>query len=133
MNPMPTQEGAFLMLADNVLAHLQVVAPLAAWLVARHDEDGNSVIESVVAHKPPPTFEEVQPGLTLPWAETIYGRMISDGEPEVAPVLSAVPSYARTEMARRFEVAAYVGVPITLPDARLHGSVCALDPRSQPP
>jgi GAF domain-containing protein len=61
-------------------------------------------------------------GTTLPLDETYCDRMLRGDLPRVVPDTAADPSLLKLTVSAK--IGAYVGVPITLADGRLHGTLC---------
>jgi diguanylate cyclase (GGDEF)-like protein len=58
--------------------------------------------------------------------------MISGDGPRVAPDTDLVAAYVTAPITQQLTVRAYIGVPLSLPDGTLFGSLCAIDPARQP-
>jgi diguanylate cyclase (GGDEF)-like protein len=58
--------------------------------------------------------------------------MVRGEGPRVAPESGAVSAYASAPASRHIRIGAYVGVPLTLPDGSLFGTLCGFDPEPQP-
>jgi diguanylate cyclase (GGDEF)-like protein len=58
--------------------------------------------------------------------------MVSGTAPQIALDIGVVPEYAATALTAPITVGAYVGIPIVNADGKLFGTVCGLDPASQP-
>jgi GAF domain-containing protein len=63
-------------------------------------------------------------GTTSPLEETYCLRMLRGDMPNVVPDTRAEPAVRDLEATR--VVAAYAGVPVRLPDGRLHGTICCV-------
>jgi diguanylate cyclase len=70
-------------------------------------------------------------GSRFAWADTLCSRMAA-GHPRVVPDLSQVPAYSTAPLAQQLPVGAFISVPLSNPDGRMLGTLCALDPRPQP-
>ena len=73
----------------------------------------------------------LEPGVALPWADTICHRMTNNSGPNIALNLAEVPEYAESPLLQYAEVGSYVGVPINTGGGELFGTLCALDPQPQ--
>jgi len=74
----------------------------------------------------------VGPGRVFRWADSLCSRMVSGDGPRIAPDIDSVPAYVAAPVARQLPVRAYVGVPLTLSDGTLFGTLCAIDSARQP-
>lgn len=70
-------------------------------------------------------------GTELPLEETYCTRMLVGELPNVVPDTSAVPAVRGLDLTAR--IRAYVGVPITLSDGAVHGTLCCAsgEPRTE--
>ena len=71
-------------------------------------------------------------GQQLPWAETLCHRMAEHGTPCIAPDVQAVPAYRDLALTHRWQVGAYLSVPLSVDGTSLFGTLCAVDPDPQP-
>ena len=71
-------------------------------------------------------------GQQLAWADTLCRRMVEQGAPRIAPDIRAVPAYRDLALARRWQVGAYLSVPLSVDGTSLFGTLCAVDPDPQP-
>jgi GAF domain-containing protein len=71
-----------------------------------------------------PGFAERYQDSVLPIEQTYCMRMLSGDVPNVVADTRAEP--ALRDLAVTREIGAYVGVPVTLPDGRVHGSLCCV-------
>ncbi len=109
-----------------VLAYMQQKLQFAACMITRKADD-----EWLVLHALDQRYD-IRAGSSLPWSDTLCAQMAAGHGPGVAPDIREVPVYASTPVARRLPISAYVGVPITLADGSLFGTLCAIDPGNQP-
>jgi diguanylate cyclase (GGDEF)-like protein len=72
------------------------------------------------------------PGTTLSWAESFCSEMVKGNGPRIAPDSNLVPAYAAAVIGCKVPIKAYVGIPLTNADGSLFGTLCAIDPDSQP-
>ncbi|MDQ1633746.1 MAG: hypothetical protein QOJ32_555 [Frankiaceae bacterium] len=72
------------------------------------------------------------PGEQFRWVDTLCHRVIDEGAPRIIPDVRAVPALRDAPLVRRWQIAAYLSVPLTVDGATLFGTLCALDrePRS---
>lgn len=64
----------------------------------------------------------ITPGLVVPIEQTYCRHMLSGDMPNVVPDTRAEP--AVRDLVATQTIGAYVGVPVTLADGRLHGTLC---------
>jgi diguanylate cyclase len=86
------------------------------WIVLQADDDGYGV----------------RPGRVHRWQDTVCYRMVEGAGPRIAPDARSVPAYADAPIGQQMPIGAYVGVPLTMPDGSLFGTLCAIDPAPQP-
>ncbi|MCA1834217.1 MAG: sensor domain-containing diguanylate cyclase [Actinobacteria bacterium] len=111
---------------DAVLTYLRQRVGFSLWVVTRTDGEDWIVLQSRDEHY------GIHPGDVFRWAESLCVRMAEGVGPHVAPRIREVPAYVTAEFARRFPIEAYIGVPLTLEDGSLFGTLCAFDPVPQP-
>jgi GAF domain-containing protein len=63
-------------------------------------------------------------GMTVPVEETYCIRMLRGEMPNIVPDTRAEP--AVRDLAVTNVIGAYAGVPVTLPDGRVHGTICCV-------
>ena len=86
------------------------------WIILQADDDGY----------------DVRPGRVFRWQDTCCYRMVQGAGPRIAPDASRVAAYADAPIRQQMPIGAYVGVPLTMPDGGLFGTLCAIDPHAQP-
>ncbi len=64
----------------------------------------------------------LEPGRWVPIEQTYCARMLGGEMPNVVPDTSLEP--AVRDLAITSEIGSYIGVPVTLSDGRLHGTLC---------
>ena len=108
--------------AADLLAMLRKRVGLRLWVVSRlkADEWLAAVVEGEAYG--------MRPGHTFRWSDTLCSRMAAGDAPRFAADVNKVAAYATTRFASEFRVGAYLGVPLLTADARLLGTLCALDP-----
>jgi diguanylate cyclase len=74
----------------------------------------------------------VKPGTVFNWADSFCSHMVKNKGPRVAPSSDKVPLYAAAPIAKQVPIKAYIGVPLVKSDGTLSGTLCAMDPTSQP-
>ena len=60
----------------------------------------------------------------IPLAQSYCRRMFDGVIPNAIPDTSQEPEVASLEVTRSLRIASYIGVPLVLPDGRLHGAFC---------
>jgi diguanylate cyclase len=70
----------------------------------------------------------IRPGHAFKWADTFCTRMVAGDAPRFASDAQNVGPYAAAPFASEFRIGAYIGVPLTSPEGRLLGTLCAFDP-----
>ena len=110
-----------------MLEHLQARYPLMLWMVTR-TEGEDWIILSAAGRG-----YGVGVGDVFRWTDTFCSRMVEQGAPRVAPSSADVPQYALAPISSEMDIGAYMGVPLTDATGELFGTVCAIDPRPQPP
>lgn len=114
---------------EAVSAALQVLhsrVGLDVWLLTK--VVGNDQV--VLSAYPHGLIDE---GTRLTYNDTFCRRMVAGEGPRVAAVVAAVPAYAGLRMGQDLKVSAYVGIPLTLPDGSLFGTLCGVASRAQGP
>jgi diguanylate cyclase (GGDEF)-like protein len=96
------------------------------WMLTRTEGD-NWIILQAEDHG-----YNVKPGTTLSWAESFCIEMVKGNGPRIAPDSNLVAAYAATVIRRKMPINAYIGIPLTNADGSLFGTLCAIDPESQP-
>ncbi len=74
----------------------------------------------------------VHDGAVFRWADSFCSQMVLGRGPCIAPSAMEVPAYATAPIGNVVDIGAYVGVPLTLEDGSLFGTLCAIDPAPQP-
>lgn len=74
----------------------------------------------------------VEAGAVFRWADSFCSRMIDGLGPRIAPRSDSVPAYRDAPIGKQVKIGAYVGVPLTLGNGGLFGTLCAIDPAPQP-
>jgi diguanylate cyclase len=74
----------------------------------------------------------VKDGAVFRWADSFCSQMVQGLGPCIAPRSSEIPAYANAPIGRQVAIGAYVGVPISDADGSLFGTLCAIDPKTQP-
>jgi anti-anti-sigma factor len=74
----------------------------------------------------------LQVGSSTPLEETFCARMVTGAIPNVIPDAAADPRTSDLATRTDLGIGAYVGVPVTLSDGRVHGSFCCLNREPDP-
>ena len=74
---------------------------------------------------------ELDPGFTLPIAESFCMHMASNSAPRICPDAEEDPVYTTLELFRSWSVRSYIGFPLELSDGARVGSLCAVSPERQ--
>src|SRR3954453_3112261 len=72
------------------------------------------------------------PGEQFRWVDTLCHRVIDEGAPRIIPDVVSEPGLRDAPLVRRWRIAAYLSVPLTVDGATLFGTLCALDKEPQP-
>ncbi|MBN2866608.1 MAG: sensor domain-containing diguanylate cyclase [Thiotrichales bacterium] len=75
----------------------------------------------------------VQEGAIYNWADSFCSQMVQGFGPRIAPCSNDIPVYAHAPIGQQVPIGAYIGVPVNNADGSLFGTLCAIDPKSQPP
>jgi GAF domain-containing protein len=90
-------------------------------------DDSAQTIHAVVGD---PNTEELRSGVVVPLEETFCMRMLSGAIPNVVPDTRSEPAVRDLRAAHLF--GAYVGVPVTLGNGEVHGTLCCVSNDSRP-
>ena len=96
------------------------------WMITRTEQDDWIVLQTE------DHGYEVQPGTVFRWADSFCSEMVKGNGPRIAPNSEHVPAYAAAPIGRQVPIKSYIGVPLTYTDGSLFGTLCAIDPASQP-
>lgn len=110
----------------EVLEFLRCRFGFRLWMVTRVEGDDCIVLQSI------DQGYGVGPGQVFRWADSLCSRMIAGEGPRVAPDTDQESAYVTAPLMQQLPVRAYIGVPLSLPDGTLFGSLCAIDPARQP-
>ena len=109
-----------------VLAHLHQRLGFSLWMLTRIVGEERIVLQ-VADHG-----YGVAAGSAGLWADSLCSAMVEGKGPRVAPDSDLVPAYASARVRQRVPIKAYIGVPLTNADGSLFGTLCAIDPATQP-
>ena len=74
----------------------------------------------------------VSAGKVFRWADSFCSEMVKGNGPNIAPSSNAVPAYAAAPIGRQVQIKAYAGVPLSLADGTLFGTLCGIHPAPLP-
>jgi diguanylate cyclase len=112
--------------AADLLAMLRERVGLRLWIVSR--AKGDEWLAAVVVGQ----AYGIRAGRIFKWTDTLCSRMVTERVPRFAADVTQIAAYASAPFANEFRVGCYVGVPLSGPDGRLLGTLCAFDPAAQP-
>ncbi|MBT0768660.1 sensor domain-containing diguanylate cyclase [Kineosporia sp. J2-2] len=114
---------------QQVTAYLKQAVPMGIWFVSRYD--GENQVYLTVAD----SVYGAEPGISMPWSQTLCRHMLDHPTSRITPDLDADPHAdpggEPVAMRESYQVSAYAGVPIQHHDGHLFGSLCGLDPSPQ--
>ena len=109
-----------------VLDFLQARFGFGLWMLTRTEGDDWIVLQVEDRHY------GVTAGTVFSWADSFCSRMVNHKGPRIAPDSDEIPAYLQAPIREQMEIKAYVGVPLNGPNGELFGTLCAIDPSSQP-
>ena len=112
--------------SQAVLHYLHQCYRFGLWMVTRTEGD-----DWIVLHTEDHGYG-VMPGAVFRWADSFCSEMVKGNGPRVAPDSDAVPAYAGAPINRQVPIKAYVGVPLLDANGDVFGTLCGIDPQSQP-
>ena len=105
-----------------VVDYLKSVLPMGFWAVTRFDGSRQLYLE----------VRDDSYGLgaggSHDWDDSFCVNMVAGKTPRIAPDAMSIPEYAAAGVAKKIDIGAYVGIPITRGDGELFGTLCGLDP-----
>jgi diguanylate cyclase len=111
---------------DAVLSYLQSRLGFNLWMVTRTESDDWIVLDrSDLGYG-------VNPGMVFRWTDSFCSRMVRGEGPHIAPDASKVPAYLEAPIGKKVPIGSYIGVPLTLADGSVFGTLCAIDPAVKP-
>ena len=108
-----------------VVDYLKAFLPMGCWAVTRFDG-----LRQLYLEVRDDSYGLGPCGFHL-WEDSFCVNMVAETTPWVAPDAMAIPEYATAGVAHQIDIGSYVGVPITLSDGELFGTLCGLDPAPQ--
>lgn len=74
----------------------------------------------------------VTAGDIFKWSDSFCSRMVEGKGPRVAFNAQQIKAYVEAPIGRQVEICAYIGIPLCNTDGTLFGTLCAIDPATQP-
>jgi diguanylate cyclase (GGDEF)-like protein len=100
---------------------------LGLWMVTRVEGDNWIVLSADDSHY------GVKEGAVLKWSDSFCSRMVDGSGPKFAPDAALVAAYRDAPIGKLMKIGCYLGVPLERADGGVFGTLCAIDPQSQPP
>jgi diguanylate cyclase len=100
---------------------------LGLWMVTRVEGDDWIVLSADDSHY------GVKEGAVLKWSDSFCSRMVDGLGPKLATDAALVAAYRDAPIGKLMTIGCYVGIPLARADGGLFGTLCAIDPESQPP
>lgn len=108
--------------ANEVLAYLRRFSGLGMWTISRVQDD------DWVLLKVNDSCYGIGDNTVLRWEDSFCSQMVQGKGPRFDPDVAASGVYCERPIYRQVSIGAYVGVPLTLPDGSLFGTLCGIDP-----
>ena len=118
--------GTFGEASDVVIAYLRSAVPLSFWSVTRYENDSQVYL---AVHD---SAYGLKPGDSCPWSDSMCQFMVAGVAPFIAPDVDRIPEYATAPVRATVPIRAYVGLPIVGAEGKIFGTLCGLDPVTQP-
>jgi len=109
-----------------VLKFLHARYGFGLWMVTRVEGD-----DWIVLHAEDNGYG-LEERRVLRWTDTYCYHMVHHDAPRLAPASRQVEAYANAAVGGDIAIGAYIGVPLTLEDGSLFGTLCAIDPDEHP-
>lgn len=109
-----------------VLKHLRRAVGFRFWAVTRVTGQTSAIVTTSPEQFP------AEAGEQFPWSQTLCRQVLLGQAPRVALDVHAVPAYRDLALVQHWQIGAYLSSPLTLDGTSLYGTVCAVDPLSQP-
>ncbi len=107
--------------ADAVIKFLQERHGFGLWMVTRVIKDRWIVLAAEDGRF------GIKAGDTFKWSDSICSRMIREEGPKIAQRCDDIPAYVDAPIRSRFDINAYIGVPLKTDCGRFFGTLCAID------
>ncbi len=75
---------------------------------------------------------DISAGDVFNWSDSFCSRMVRNEGPRIAPDANKIDIYRQAPIAQKVNISSYIGVPISIGDGSLFGTLCAIDPKPQP-
>lgn len=112
--------------SQEILSMLHQRLGFGLWMVTR-TEGNDWIVLSAEDHG-----YNVDAGAVFRWSDSFCSRMVQGQGPQIAPDANCVESYAKAPIGQQVPIGAYIGLPLMRGDGSLFGTMCAIDPLSQP-
>ncbi|HEV7802455.1 MAG TPA: diguanylate cyclase, partial [Burkholderiales bacterium] len=122
----PTQ-SLFNDAAADMLSMLRAHLGFRLWIIGR--VKGGDWLVSIVEGQ----AYGIRAGHSFRWSDTFCARMVAGLAPRFAADAQSIPQYAGAPLATEFRIGSYLGFPLSGPDGRLLGTLCAFDPAPHEP
>lgn len=108
--------------AREALDYLRRYSGMAMWTVSRvQDEDW-------VLLRVDDGFYGMSDNTVLNWGDSFCSKMVRNEGPRFDPNVDATGVYCDRPVYEQVRIGAYIGIPLTLPDGSLFGTLCGIDP-----
>ena len=74
----------------------------------------------------------VKSGDVFNWSDSFCCRMVEGLGPRIAPESQTIKAYLEAPIGQIVPIKAYIGIPLCDRDGNLFGTLCAIDPKTQP-
>ena len=112
----------FIQAANAVLKYLREQSDLGLWSVSRVEG------EDWILLKVDDEVYDVGDNTVLKWRDSFCSRMVRGKGPMFDHDCKESSAYADAPIGRQLQIGAYVGIPLKLPDGRIFGTLCGIDP-----
>jgi diguanylate cyclase len=112
--------------SKHVMTFLHERLGFGLWMVTRTEGD------DWIALQTEDHGYNVKAGSVFRWADSFCSQMVKGKGPRIAPISENVPAYAAAPIAKKVPIKAYIGMPLMNSDGGLFGTLCAIDPATQP-
>lgn len=109
-----------------VLSYLHKRLGFGLWMVTRTEGEEWIVLQSE------DQGYNVKPGDVFKWTDSFCSEMVKGNGPCIAPNSDSIPVYKNAPIGQQVPIKAYIGYPLTKENGELFGTLCAIDPETQP-
>ena len=74
----------------------------------------------------------IESGRVLPWSESLCCQILAERSTSVVPDISAIAQYADNPFCQKFNIGAYISLPLRHSNGELFGTLCAFHPTTKP-